>query len=568
MGDNSKGSTFPGTDAGAAFVNLGRIRGGRSRARAVTALVAATCMSWPPGGRALAEARDARTPGGGRAPSFEVGTNGLRSLRFAGEEFVDRECFRVGRAVMKRWDGTTYQADLKTVRRELDGGGKRLLLSYRWGKVACTFAPEGGRLRLTIEVANESDDILAELGLELMMMRFPQAPKGWAPHMPYRSFNLGSPTVHFAACRKVTVAVCNEDIGRPLMVGWAGRESLMRRPLVMSTASDWMQHMLNPMMYRPVYPGGHDSFEITLRFAPAGAPEKQIVGDLWRRFAEAHPFRLNWRDRRPIGALHLSSSNLKARENPRGWFNDRQADFLTEAGRTAFRERLLDYARRSVGILKDIGAQGMITWDIEGQEYPHAISYLGDPRSLPPEMGPVADEYFKTFRDAGLRVGVTIRPQVAVRPAYGAAVRQTPPSDATRVLDRKIVHARKRWGCTLFYVDSNGDPNVPMPAEVFQRLAAKHPGVLLVPEHENAQYYSSTAPYRCYGNLKQLGTPRHVRRIYPDAFSCVAVAHADPAPVEDRLVEDVRRGDILVINAWYRWKGHETLKRIYRRAGR
>ena len=165
MGANARDSTCTGTDAGAAkggaLAELGRIRGGRSRARAVTAVVAATCMSWLPGGRALAEARDARTPGGSRTPSFEVGTHGLRSLRFAGEEFVDRECFRVARAVMKRWDGTTYQADLKPVRRELDGGGKRLLLSYRWGKVACTFAPGEGRLRLTIEVTNESDDILA-----------------------------------------------------------------------------------------------------------------------------------------------------------------------------------------------------------------------------------------------------------------------------------------------------------------------------------------------------------------------------------------------------------------------
>ena len=115
-------------------------------------------------------------------------------------------------------------------------------------------------------------------------------------------------------------------------------------------------------------------------------------------------------------------------------------------------------------------------------------------------------------------------------------------------------------------MQGNGDPNVPFPAEVFARLAAKHPGILLIPEHENAQYYSVSAPYRCYGNLKQLGTPGSVRRIYPQAFSCVSVAHADPEPVEDRLVEDIRRGDILIVNSWYRWKGQDTVKRIYRKA--
>ncbi len=82
------------------------------------------------------------------------------------------------------------------------------------------------------------------------------------------------------------------------------------------------------------------------------------------------------------------------------------------------------------------------------------------------------------------------------------------------------------------------------------------------------QMHASSAPCRCYGNLKQLGTPEDLRRIYPQAFACVAVAHADPAPVRERLVEDVRRGDILIVNSWYRREGLETVKRICAEAGR
>ena len=51
-----------------------------------------------------------------------------------------------------------------------------------------------------------------------------------------------------------------------------------------------------------------------------------------------------------------------------------------------------------------MNAQGMITWDIEGQEYPHATSYIGDPRKvslLAPEMEPMADAYFAKFRRGG-----------------------------------------------------------------------------------------------------------------------------------------------------------------------
>jgi len=183
-------------------------------------------------------------------------------------------------------------------------------------------------------------------------------------------------------------------------------------------------------------------------------------------------------------------------------------------------------------------------------------------------MEPAIDEYFKVFSDAGLRTGICIRPQLPVRAAYADGVRQIESADPVAVLDAKITHAKERWGCTLFYVDSNGDPNVPLPATVFEEVAARHPDVLLMPEHENAAYYAHTAPYRDYANLKQLGTPDAVQRIYPGAFSCVYVGHADPAPVRDQLLDAVKRGDILVVHGWYNSPTHPTVKDIYAEAAR
>ena len=124
---------------------------------------------------------------------------------------------------------------------------------------------------------------------------------------------------------------------------------------------------------------------------------------------------------------------------------------------------------------------------------------------------------------------------------YTDGVRQTEAADPVAVLDAKISHAKERWGCTLFYVDSNGDPNVPLPATVFESVAARRPDVLLMPEHENAAYYAYTAPYRDYANLKQLGTPEIVRRIYPGAFSVVYVGHGNPEPVRGELLEAVKK---------------------------
>ncbi|MBM3499422.1 MAG: hypothetical protein FJX74_12210, partial [Armatimonadetes bacterium] len=503
-------------------------------------------------------------------PVLEVdfGEPGPTRLTYGSESFLQDGAFRVWGAAFRTWDGERIQGDLAGEQRRFEPEGKRLVLTYPWGEVRCSYGVEPEQLRLGIEVENRSRAVLTELALCPLETAFPQPPQGWVPHMPYRGFNLGWPTINTAACEKATVTVCNEDVGRPLQVGWAGRESLAARPLVVATVSDWAAELINPQLFRPIHPGQTDRFEITVRFAPAGVEPVAPAADLCARFAQEHPFRLKWEDRRPIGALFPSSSGLGAPRNPRGWFNDREADFLSEEGRAAFRERLLQWGRQSVEVIKGVGGQGMIVWDIEGQEYPHAISYLGDPRSLPPEMEPVADEFFRLFTAAGLRTGVCLRPQLPVRAAYGDGVHQIEVADPLANLDAKLTHAKQRWGCTLFYVDSNGDPNVPLPVGVFRELASRHPDVLLIPEHENAAYYACTAPYSDYANLKQLGTPAFVRRIYPEAFSFLYVGHGDPAVARRELVEAVRQGDILVVHGWYAADSHAAIREIYAEAAK
>jgi len=129
------------------------------------------------------------------------------------------------------------------------------------------------------------------------------------------------------------------------------------------------------------------------------------------------PVRLHWPDRRPIGVLFLASNFHSSATNPRGWFNDPGLDVTGTNGAQRFRQALLDYTDRSLAILKRTGAQGVIVWDLEGEQFPHKTSFIGDPRllnRLAPEMAPVADEFFARLRNAGLRVGLTVRPQQLV----------------------------------------------------------------------------------------------------------------------------------------------------------
>jgi hypothetical protein len=212
-----------------------------------------------------------------------------------------------------------------------------------------------------------------------------------------------------------------------------------------------------------------------------------------------------------------------------------------------------------------MNSQGMITWDIEGEQFPHATTYIGDPRmaeQLAPEITGAVDEYFKRFRDAGLRVGVTIRPQQLVLAADGKSATQQEVADPAKQLMEKIAYAKNRWGATLFYIDSNGDPNFPTDAAAIERIATAFPDVLLIPESQNLRYYATTAPY---DELRRgiESTSSTTRLVYPQAFSVINIADIDSASHHDALLDGVRRGDILLYHAWFDDPMNAAVKQIY-----
>jgi hypothetical protein len=266
-------------------------------------------------------------------------------------------------------------------------------------------------------------------------------------------------------------------------------------------------------------------------------------------FWTARPI-LHWADRRPIGALFLASHFHASRSNPRGWFNDPSLDVGGNEGTERFRKAMLACADRSITILKRTGSQGMIVWDLEGEEFPHKITYIGDPRLLPrlaPEAEPIVDEFFGRFRKAGLAVGVAIRPQQMSFDPEGSP-RQENGGDYERRLIDKIDYAQRRWGATLFYIDSNGGPL--WPAEVFhlRRIARQRPKFLLIPEHVDILYYGFSAPY---GTMQHGDKPtgRAIHWFYPDGFQVLAIAESKASDTE--LATAYRAGDILLFPAWF-----------------
>lgn len=265
----------------------------------------------------------------------------------------------------------------------------------------------------------------------------------------------------------------------------------------------------------------------------------------------------------PVGTVFLSTAGLNASKNPRGWLLDKNLDVSTEVGRAELRKRILQLADSTVAILRSMNAQGAITWDIEGQEFP-AASYAGDPRlfdRLAPEMAGVADEYFRRIRDAGFRVGVTVRPQQIVfdesrRPS------ERDVADPGRLLEDKIRWAHDRWGATLFFIDSNGGPSRPLDAAVLEKVASDFPDVLLVPEHKNVRYFAFSAPYFSLRN-GLVSTPAVIRAIYPNAFSFVNTADGPIEKRRDELTTAVRQGDVLLYRSWYEDPANAEVRTLY-----
>jgi hypothetical protein len=327
---------------------------------------------------------------------------------------------------------------------------------------------------------------------------------------------------------------------------------------------------------RDIKPGTSNLFNVSLRFGPAGASVQDLSGDVLERYAKKYPFQVNWEDRRPIGAIFLAGPQINVPNNPRRWtMNFGEIDISNDKGKTAFRAALLKLADNSIQVLKDTGAQGVITWDPEGEEYPGAC-YYGDPRLVPtlaPEMEfknngakSVIDEYFEKFRAAGLKVGVCIRPQ-QIAMVDGKPVHQaTDDERAFQILRERIAYANQRWGCTLFYVDSTATAGRSFYPDVFRALAQAYPDVLLIPENESMRYFAYSAPLNSYVHHKVTSTPVAARLVYPNAFSVLMAPDGDQPEDHAALLNAVRHGDILLFNCWYQNIGAEKIKKVYSQA--
>jgi hypothetical protein len=521
---------------------------------------------------------------------FSVGARGLDSLSFNGRSLLvspengelqpQKSVFRaVLDALLPRSSSPSA-----TPKKQAD----TIDLSYPWGRVSCAYGKQDNRLTMRIEVSNTSSEPLNELSLRLMELTFAHVPNGGTLEAgmfgfgfkgPEWTLHQGPPSIPSVADPRFVVPIIQMSYGTGVL-NFCSDDAECAVDVPRSTNFPARTSYPLVITCRDIKPGVSKTLDVSLRFGPAGAGVQDLSGDVLERYAKKYPLQVHWEDRRPIGAIFLASSGINVATNPRRWImNEGKIDVTTGEGKAAFREALIKLADNSIKVLKDANAQGMITWDPEGQEFLESC-YYGDPRLTPllaPEtevksdQGMTAiDEYFDRFRRAGLKVGVCLRPQqitmVDGKPVQGAADDQ----HAGELLKDKLAYAKKRWGCTLFYIDSTvvatGESLDP---DVFKAVADAYPDVLLIPENESMRYFAYSAPLNSYMHHKVTSTPVGARMVYPKAFSVLLTSdQGDRHEDHDALITAVRNGDILVFNSWYDNEGVAKVKKLYEEATR
>jgi len=495
---------------------------------------------------------------------------GLQSLTADKVEYLLSGDFRVEEALLKKPSNETYFGSTVSTA-ALDQPHQKVTLTYPWGIIETTYSVSGNRLTIAMKTSNRSTtDTIQGIHYTPLVLKFPRKVAEYDGSIPLLAHNIGQVAETKVSYGSGTMAVVSEDLLKPLMVGlpWAlDKPANTAFPLSVHTNRVSAYPDSYPTIARPIAPGGQDEYVVSLRFGRKNATDASLEGDVDKKFSSTFPQTLKWPDRRPIGAIFLATGPQQWTNNPRGWFGDENLNITTPEGKSEFRQRLLNLADASINIMRDMNAQGAITWDIEGQQFRQATTYIGDPRMLDllaPEMAPLADEYFTRIRSAGLRVGICIRPQLLKVSDDKKNAEQTLVANPTDLLISKIAYAKKRWGVSLIYLDSNvnaKDPN-PLDAAIIEKVARQFPDCLIIPEHSNLRYYAFSAPF---GELRHgaTSTPETARAVYPKAFSAIYTADGPLDLYQDGLKAAVKQGDSLMYRTWFSDPQNVKVKSMY-----
>jgi hypothetical protein len=491
----------------------------------------------------------------GNGISFTTNSNGLASVLFDGTNYNYQYGEGLltllwerapGGAITKSTPNCTGSSTANSVTQNCSSNGDTFVLTVTYS------IPSPGTIQANISFTNNSatntvTEVLAStLGISMTQ------------------FNAAASTLGLSAANPVTIgnfvtgrfALWNNAPGNP--------------NVALNQACGWSYICKNQPELLNIAPGATATASFSLRFTHDMTENNlALAPEAYAAYAAAFPYVVNWPDRRPISLWFLSDHGHQSATNPRGYLNN---PLLDVSNIPNFQTQMLAQAQSIITSIKarPVQPQGIIVWDLEGEEFIQPTTYIGDPRVLgegySPEMNATADQLFGLFKNAGLKVGVTLRPEylqwgplanlpatcnfstdtnymdyyIAVDGGFqndfyactapnswheivggnGAQSMYTPAQtqQVINLLLSKVAYARARWGTTLYYVDSAvWDGGTPLPASVFAALQQAYPDSLFMPEQSYIGTMSATMPYAApNGSFNSLFAPETWRFAYPN----------------------------------------------------
>uniref|UniRef100_Q01XJ9 Ig domain protein, group 2 domain protein n=1 Tax=Solibacter usitatus (strain Ellin6076) TaxID=234267 RepID=Q01XJ9_SOLUE len=550
---------------------------------------------------------------------YTVDANRLTSLSYNGQSFYQYVDSIVQGARFRAPDGTitdagwskpnksTFYPALSAFEEVYNLGGPfQFTLRVTWTKT-------DDRTLKAVATFTNNDPVnaLITIGLHILSVNLPGPATQYNQNIPLEANQYNGIPVTFLNGSWGSVALWQSGYPTPAeQISYYSSATQTSFSNILSSATTY-----GPRTYSiEVPPGQTGTMAQSIRFGSASDTAVRLAPDAYAEYTAAFPSLVNWPDRHPISMWMISDGGNRSKTNPRGYLWDSTIDVSNSA---SFQAHVLAAADNTISILNGMAVrpQGVLVWDLEGQEFKQPFTYIGYPNKLPdlaPEMDAVADALMTKIKSAGYRVGVTIRPNHfatgtslppscvsdpnyslwdkfilltasfpyrgyvcsaentwEVSQANGPTAQTTTQSysDVLALLTRKISYAHDRWGATLFYVDSNvweGGP--PIDHLIFRILAAQFPDCLIIPEMENTAYYASTAPYAGQQGDYWAGAAL-ARALYPSAFQIINIADVDLSINQTFLTNAVAEGDILMFRGWFPNKDLAVVQTIYSAAG-
>lgn len=512
------------------------------------------------------------------------------------------------------------QAPVDQARTTVDPKQGLIRRTYPWGELRVYHTLDGHRLTTRVELENKADKPIADFRIQLATLNIPGKPEKLNPKrgnaveestdkllthrldLPqgrlYASYASFSPPIRFGF-GNATEGSADEY---PMIVGGG----VHIQPL---------DDVVLPPRGIPVIPPGQTlKLRFTMELADKDAQQQDALRELYRDWRSFHSPMLDWPDRRPIGDAYLLSEYGKQAPafgqegiNPRRWWSPmlNVVEMDSPHGRAMLRKQLQGLAYKTVSVMKQMGGQGVILWNAEGGF--HSTGWVGEPRLLPvfnPEMDRAIDDYFQILRDAGLKTGVTIRHGHVVwrgnkwtqnpgnfNPENNATLddftkhfEAHPHEPWWRIypvaerMSNKIAYAKKRWGATIFYVDTSlitrgrGEnqrmSHRPIAAHIYRKIREDHPDVLIIPEISGGTSLAHIAPYGQlpYRRVRPKYDGHWTLDLFPTYFGFHRVSDYPVWQTRVGRVHEVAWGEILGMSAWSWSENADAVVDVYKEA--